>query len=414
MSTIQLFNLIAKLSLDSDDYNAKIEEAKKKGQDLADTTKKKHAVSMAAGWAAVAAAIVAVIKKMADLALATAKYADQVGDLAEQWGFTTKQIQEFDYWATQNGTTLESLLTGMRGLVNQAEAGSSAFEKLGVSVKNADGTFKDQRTLFLETMTALQGVKDQVQRNALQFEIFGRAGIQLGAIINKSGAELEALSQKAEDYGLIISEKAIKASSDFNDELDTLKRQFQSTIAELLAGDPNEAYRKFEMFMDNLLEKLDNYLPKFLKFVVRFGMKVIEEIPKLIEPLIVTAIEEIVDWLTRLDWATILVKVQVAIIKGLLGGIVNTVKRVLSGEIFQDIFSNTQDNVQWFMDQPKDFMNIITSANVSEKTTKVDEKLDITLSVESDGTVAGQQNLDVISDLLTDKINKALGDMVNG
>ena len=41
---MNLFTLVAKLSLDSDDYNAKIEEAKKKGQDLADTTQKKHSV----------------------------------------------------------------------------------------------------------------------------------------------------------------------------------------------------------------------------------------------------------------------------------------------------------------------------------------------------------------------------------
>lgn len=100
MIAINLFNLVAKLSLDSDEYNEKIEQAKKKGEELSVITKKKHSMAMVAGWTAVAVAVGAVIKKVADLAMATMNYADQVGDIAEQWGFTTKEIQEFDYWAT--------------------------------------------------------------------------------------------------------------------------------------------------------------------------------------------------------------------------------------------------------------------------------------------------------------------------
>jgi len=401
---INLFNLVARLSLDSDEYNEKIEQAKKKGEELAESTKKKHAMAMVAGWTAVAVAVGAVIKKIADLAMATMNYADQVGDLAEQWGFTTKEIQEFDYWATQNGTTLESLLTGMRGLVNQAEAGSGAFEKLGVSVKNADGTFKDQRTLFLETMTALQGIEDTVQRNALQFEIFGRAGISLGQVINKSGAELEALSQKAEDYGLIISEKAIKASSDFNDELDTLKRQFKSAIAELVAGDPEEGYRKFEEFATQLVDKMAQVIPKFILFAIRLSNSIIRELIKNLPSMIGQLIQEVF----KINWF----EVGVQIGKEILIGIVKTIGAVIGyGWLWG---GENNNNAQVEAVTTSNAYSTVTSANVSEKTTKVDEKLDITLSVESDGTVAGQQNLDIITDMMTDKINKALGDLVNG
>ena len=401
---MQLFNLVAQLSLNTKEYEEAIDKAKAKGEELAESTKQKHSMKMVAGWTAVALAIGAVIKKIADLAMSTMNYADQVGDIAEQWGFSTKEIQEFDYWATQNGTTLESLLTGMRGLVNQAEAGSGAFEKLGVSVKNADGTFKDQRTLFLETMTALQGVDDQVQRNALQFEIFGRAGIQLGQVINKSGAELEALSQKAEDFGLIISDKAIKASSDFNDELDTLKRQFKSAIAELVAGDPEEGYRKFEEFATQLVDKLAQVIPKFIMFAIRLSNSVIRELVKNLPSMIGQLIQEIF----KINWFEVGLQIGLEIMKGVIktAGALIGYGWLWGGE--------DNNNAQVEAVTTSNAYSTVTNANVSEKTTKVDEKLDITLSVESDGTVAGQQNLDTITDLMTDKINKALGDMVNG
>ena len=263
---MNLLNLFAKLTLDKSDYERQLAEAKKKSEEFAEETEKKIKIKTALAWVAVATAIAGTIKKIYDLATATANYADQIGDLAEKWGFTTQQIQEFDYWATQNGTTLEGLLTGMRGLVNNAQAGSEAFNRLGVSVRDSAGNFKDQRTLFLETITALQQVENQTERNALQFDVFGRAGIELGQVINLTGQQLEDLSQKAQDYGLIISDEAIKKSSDFNDELDTLKKQFQSLVAEMLAGTP-EAEAKFEEFTKNLEDKFRKYLPQFTKFI---------------------------------------------------------------------------------------------------------------------------------------------------
>ena len=300
---MNLFNLAAKITLDKNDYEKGIEEAKKKGEEFTEHTDKKVKAKSVVAWAAVAAAVVAVTKKIADLAKTTVDYADQIGNLAEKWGFTTQQIQEFDYWATQNGTTLESLLTGMRGLVNQAQAGSDAFNQLGVSVRDSSGNLKDQRTLFLETITALQQVENQTERNALQFDVFGRSGIELGRIINLTGDELDALSQKAEDYGLIISDEAIKKSMDFNDELDTLKRQFRSVVAEMLSGSP-EAEEKFNLLMESLKDKIQKYLPNFVKFLVKFLGQLVAGIANALPDIIDALFEAI--YSTGLSWVGIL------------------------------------------------------------------------------------------------------------
>lgn len=393
------------MSLDKSDYEKGISEAKQQGQDLAEHTKNKVGPMAAAGWAAIAAAVIALTKKMADLAVSTAKYADQIGDLAEKWGFTTKQIQEFDYWATQNGTTLEGLLTGMRGLVNQAQAGSNAFARLGISVRNTDGTLKDQRQLFMETITALQGVENQTERNALQFDIFGRSGVELGQIINKTGAELEALSQKAQDYGLIISDEAIKKSSDFNDELDTLKRQFQSLVAEMLTGSP-EAEEKFNLLMENIKDKIQKYLPNFLKFMIKFLQQLVEGIINALPDLVDALFEAIYS----LNWFELGWKLAGKILEGLAKALWEGIQMIFG----KGWLWGGNNNVEVVDTSTQNAISTVNSSVVNERTTKVDETLEITLNVESDGTVAGEKNLDTISDLLVDKINKALGDMVNG
>ena len=316
---MNLFDLTAKLTLDTSDYDKKINEVKTETNNVAKNTQK-STVKSAIAWGAVATAVVAVVSKVKDLIVETANYADQIGDLAEKWGFTTREIQEFDYWATMNGTTLDSLLTGMRGLVNQAEAGSDAFDKLGVSVRNADGSLKDQKTLFLETIDALQKIDNQTERNALQFEVFGRAGIDLGQIINRDSSELAQLSQEAENLGIILSDNTIAMAGNFNDTLDQIRLSFKSVFAELIGG-AEDAPKKFEAFLESLAKQIEQWLPQLLAVVIQLFPKILAITMKLIAQIPTM----LMDALTQVNWLEFFVD----FFKGFVESLVATVKNMV-------------------------------------------------------------------------------------
>ena len=316
---MNLFDLTAKLTLDTSDSDKKINEVKTETNNVAKNTQK-STVKSAIAWGAVATAVVAVVSKVKDLIVETANYADQIGDLAEKWGFTTREIQEFDYWATMNGTTLDSLLTGMRGLVNQAEAGSDAFDKLGVSVRNADGSLKDQKTLFLETIDALQKIDNQTERNALQFEVFGRAGIDLGQIINRDSSELAQLSQEAENLGIILSDNTIAMAGNFNDTLDQIRLSFKSVFAELIGG-AEDAPKKFEAFLESLAKQVEQWLPQLLAVVIQLFPKILAITMKLIAQIPTM----LMDALTQVNWLEFFVD----FFKGFVESLVATVKNMV-------------------------------------------------------------------------------------
>lgn len=316
---MNLFDLTAKLTLDTSDYDKKINEVKTETNNVAKNTQK-STVKSAIAWGAVATAVVAVVSKVKDLIVETANYADQIGDLAEKWGFTTREIQEFDYWATMSGTTLDSLLTGMRGLVNQAEAGSDAFNKLGVSVRNADGSLKDQKTLFLETIDALQKIDNQTERNALQFEVFGRAGIDLGQIINRDSSELAQLSQEAENLGIILSDNTIAMAGNFNDTLDQIRLSFKSVFAELIGG-AEDAPKKFEAFLESLAKQVEQWLPQLLAVVIQLFPKILAITMKLIAQIPTM----LMDALTQVNWLEFFVD----FFKGFVESLVATVKNMV-------------------------------------------------------------------------------------
>lgn len=353
---MNIFNLFAKITLDKESYEKGIDDAKKKNKDFEKSAKETGNKS-ALAFGAIASAIILVTKATIDLIRATADYADQIGDLAQKWGFTTQEIQEFEYWATMSGTTLESLLTGMRGLVNQAEAGSGAFNKLGVSVKNADGSFKDQRTLFLETIDALKQIDNQTERNALQFEIFGRAGIELGQIISRDSAELNQLSQEAERLGIILSDTTIAQAGTFNDTLDQIRLSFQSVLAEFFAGNP-EADEKLNAFLKSLSAQIEAWTPQLYKIIIQALPKIVSVVIGYVAKLpnlLMQALYEV-------DWATFFKD----LFFGIVNGIVDAVKYGIGG-LFGYGWLWGKDNV--VADDTSVFKENMTSLNGYTNTT---------------------------------------------
>lgn len=378
---MELFNLTAKLVLDTSNYEQGIEKAKQKGKEYADHTDKEVKTKSVLAWTAIITAVVALTKKIVDLGKATMDYADNIQDMADKWGITTRQLQEFEYWATLNGTTMEAMLNAMTRLTNQAQVNASAFKELGVSVKDENGELKDQKQLFLEVINALNKVENQTRKNALQFDIFGRSGNEIAQVIEQGADNLQQLSDEAESLGIILSEKTIKSAGDFNDAMDKLRMQGRSAFAELIAG-ADGAEAKFDDFIANLEEKIEILAPVFAKIGERLAGELLKGLIKAIGDRL---------------WG---------ILKFTVG------EGWLWGEKIWDKYDNPVD---WlFSPMGSTSTATITNSVVNERTTSVNETLDISLSVESDGTVAGDKNLDTISDLMIEKINKALGDMVNG
>lgn len=378
---MELFNLTAKLVLDTSNYEQGIEKAKQKGKEYADHTDKEVKTKSVLAWTAIITAVVALTKKIVDLGKATMDYADNIQDMADKWGITTRQLQEFEYWATLNGTTMEAMLNAMTRLTNQAQVNASAFKELGISVKDENGELKDQKQLFLEVINALNKVENQTRKNALQFDIFGRSGNEIAQVIEQGADNLQQLSDEAESLGIILSEKAIKSAGDFNDEMDKLRMQGRSAFAELIAG-ADGAEAKFDEFIANLEEKIEILAPVFARIGERLAGELLKGLIKAVGDRL---------------WGML----KFTVGEGWLWG--------------EKIWDKYDNPVDWlFSPMGSTSTATITNSVVNERTTSVNETLDISLSVESDGTVAGDKNLDTISDLMIEKINKALGDMVNG
>lgn len=213
---MNVFDLFAKLSLDSSEYEKGLDASEKKGANFGKGLK--TAAGVAAGAvAATTAAVGAGAKAFLGAANSVSSMGDTIGDNAAKMGISTKAYQEWDYVLQRAGTSIEAMKPSMKTLANAAVEGKDAFDALGISQEEIASL--NQEELFGRTIAALQGVEDETERTALASKLLGRGAVELGAVFDMTAEETEAAKQQMHELGNYMDEDAISASDNFQDTM---------------------------------------------------------------------------------------------------------------------------------------------------------------------------------------------------
>jgi phage-related protein len=189
-------------------------DLKKLSASLKDGVEKasKGATVALAGIAAGIAGIAAASKKFADTT-------DRVDKMSQAVGLSRRTFQELDYVFAQNGASMDSLQMGMKTLLEKANSNSTAFKQLGVEVRKADGSLKSQDDILKDTIRAFEGVANGQGKAIIAQELFGRNAQDLMPTLNQMSGSMDMLSERANDLGLVLSDKAVDAGVAFGDTM---------------------------------------------------------------------------------------------------------------------------------------------------------------------------------------------------
>lgn len=227
---MDLFDLVAKLTLDKSDYDSGLDSAEKSASTTGSKLKNAFGVAAKAG-AGLATGAVAAGAAIYGMATKSASTADHIDKMSQKLGISREAYQELDFITSQSGTSVDGLRAGMKTLTTQmtnAAEGSStavgAFEKLGVSIYDNNGNLKDQETMFWDTITALNNMESGTEKAALANELLGKSGSELQPMLNGAAGSIEEMREKAHDLGLVMSDETIDAGVKFTDTLDQVTR----------------------------------------------------------------------------------------------------------------------------------------------------------------------------------------------
>jgi phage-related minor tail protein len=194
------------------------------GNKIQDVGKKLQPVSAAAGGFAAG---------MIGLGYSSVTAADDLNTLSKQTGLSTDSLQKMKYASDLVDVSVEDI-TGAFTKMKKGMAGSpDAFNDLGVSVTNADGSMRDAESVFNDTLKALSQIDNETERDQKAYEIFGKSADQLAGIIDDGGAALQAYGEQAEELGLIMSGDTLDSLNEINDKVDQSKAQISAAAGEL-------------------------------------------------------------------------------------------------------------------------------------------------------------------------------------
>jgi phage-related protein len=230
------------------------------------------ATGIATAVAGLAAAVAGVGASVAALVLDATDAAGELVDLSTKTGITTTRLQELAYAGGQLGTSqdtivgaLSRLTRSMGGagdqwqeyhaaLAKAREGGgslveiqermaavqkgplASAFSELGVRVTDASGNLRDNEAVFADALTALGGIANESQRDALAMSIFGKSAQELNPLIKAGADEIARLSSEAHEMGAVVSEENVAGLESFGDQLASIQAGLKGAGGTLAAA----------------------------------------------------------------------------------------------------------------------------------------------------------------------------------
>jgi Lambda phage tail tape-measure protein (Tape_meas_lam_C) len=179
------------------------------------------AIAVAAGAAAGAAA--AIGAGAAGIAIHAAESADKMLTLSKQTGLSVSALSTWSFIAKQSGVDQEAMAKALQFLsANMLKAATAApgavtaFDRLGISVRDSSGNLRNAGTVMEELLKKLGSMKDQAAAVGFAKQLGGKGG---AAILGIDPDEIDSLSAKAQQLGIVLDTGTAVAAHKFVETL---------------------------------------------------------------------------------------------------------------------------------------------------------------------------------------------------
>lgn len=365
---MDVFDLFAKLSLDTSEYDQGLKDAQSAGSSfgsgLATATRVGVAAVAAIGTAAVAAGT-SLVNSASDIA----QYGDNIDKMSQKIGISAEAYQEWDAVMQHCGASVDSLQPAMKTLATQAQSGNEAFQQLGISEEEVANL--SQEDLFSRVVAGLQDMEEGTERTYIASQLLGRGATELGALFNTSAEDTQAMIDRVHELGGVMSDEAVKSAANFQDELQDMQTAFAGVkrglmsnflpsittvmggLTEIFAGNYDEGLEQISAGIDAVVENLTAIMPQMLQI----GINIIESLAQAILDNLPTMLPALVDLVLGIgnmiiENLPLLVETAMQIILQLATGIAESLPTLIPTivEVVIQIVNTLIDNVDLLID----------------------------------------------------------------
>lgn len=219
-----------------------------------------------------------VVASLGAIAYKAGTNADDLNTLSKVYGISTGDLQKYKYAADLVDVSVEDIAKShvkleknMYSAANGSKTQAAAFEKLGVSVENADGSLRSGDDVYQDVITALGSMTNETERDALAQQLMGKSAANLNPLIEDQGETYKEVSDTMKKYNLdVVDQETLDRANEFNDSLDTMKLLGTAALAQVgsqLAAVFAPALEKVVGWFGKIAEWLGNLNPKVLAVI---------------------------------------------------------------------------------------------------------------------------------------------------
>jgi len=253
---LEIFKLVGSIFVDTDKANDSLQKVDKNAGKVAEGFGKAGKVIAGVG-ATIGAAVVGAGTAIVNMANDTSEMADTIDKASIRMGIGAERYQELAYAAEQCGVDM------------------STMEQAAKKLEGTDLNFDD-------AMNQIMALGTEEERAAMAAELFGeKVAYNMAPLLAQSGEEFDALTQRANDLGIVMSESAVKAGVEYGDlqaDLEKVGNSLKTSIGSAVMP-----------ILVKLSEKLIEFMPTIQSLMDKVGPLAADLIDKLLPPLVQTA-----------------------------------------------------------------------------------------------------------------------------
>ena len=301
---LEIFKLVGSVFVDTDKANDSLKKVDKNASKVADGFSKAGKVAGAVG-VAIGTAIVGAGTAIVGMANDTSEMADTIDKASIRMGIGAERYQELAYAAGQCGVEM------------------STMEQAAKKLEGTDMNFDD-------AMNQIMALGTEEERAAAAAELFGeKVAYNMAPLLAQSGEEFDALTQRANELGIVMSESAVKAGVEYGDLKEDLAKVGTSLKTSIGSA--------VMPILSKLTEKLIEFMPTIQSIIEKIGPIAADFIDKLLPPLMEVA-EEVLPMIAQAasdllpslsEIASDLVPIIVDLVRELLPIIIQVVNEVM-------------------------------------------------------------------------------------
>ena len=274
---MEIFKLFGSILVDTDEAEKSISKTDDKALDLGKTLSKgaeaagAFGLALAGGAAAAGTAIMAVAND-------TAKTADEIDKASIRMGVSAEYFQELRYAAEQSGVELSTL--------------EKAAKKLEGTDLNMD-----------EAMAQIMALGTEEERAAKAAELFGDSvAYSMAPMLQMTGEEMDAMTKRANELGLVMSGDDVKAGVAFGDTMADITKSLKALGTQLGAA-LMPVVQKFADMVLKFLPSVQKIMDQLIPVVVELADAVLPPLMSIIEevlPVLLGLIEDLLPFVSQI------------------------------------------------------------------------------------------------------------------